>query len=230
MEKEKILTNTLQEPLANELDYAMIGISQDEKEILVADYRSNWVDEEQFLHRPLITNYQDERSSYQQLMDWLEVALPHLPHPFEEVENANFPQEMLNEVNRELARNHQALLVRTIDCIDGTRDVLALVYDLTKEEKGDAEYYLKHHVEALYQGRVIQLYQVPIQEIYEKDDLSELFFEATPVFMDQELLTGDERAVLNELHQMGFTSIQELALETQTQEDKVESQELERGL
>ncbi|WP_449449283.1 hypothetical protein, partial [Streptococcus suis] len=113
---------------------------------------------------------------------------------------------------------------------DGTRDILALVYDPTREEKSDLEYYLKRHVEALYQGRVIQLYQVPIKEIYEKDDLSELFFEATPVFMDQALLTGDERAVLNELHQMGFTSIQELALETQTQEDKVESQELERGL
>ncbi|HEM3612646.1 TPA: hypothetical protein U1C34_002020 [Streptococcus suis] len=230
MEKEKILTNTLQEPLANEMDYAMIGISQDEKEILVADYRSNWVDEEQFLHRPLITNYQDERSSYQQLMDWLEVALPHLPHPFEEVESTSFPQEMLNEVNRELARNHQALLVRTIDCIDGTRDILALVYDPTREEKSDLEYYLKHHVEALYQGRVIQLYQVPIQEIYEKDDISELFFEATPGFIDQDLLTGDEKAVLRELHRLGFTSIQELALETEVQEEKTHYQDLERGL
>ncbi|WP_449449297.1 hypothetical protein, partial [Streptococcus suis] len=113
---------------------------------------------------------------------------------------------------------------------DGTRDILALVYDPTREEKSDLEYYLKRHVEALYQGRVIQLYQVPIQEIYEKDDLSELFFEATPGFIDQDLLTGDEKAVLRELHRLGFTSIQELALETEVQEEKTHYQDLERGL
>ncbi|HEL2737039.1 TPA: hypothetical protein UDO24_002008, partial [Streptococcus suis] len=92
------------------------------------------------------------------------------------------------------------------------------------------QYYLKHYVEALYMGRVVQLYQVPIQDAYEQADLSEFLLEATPSFMDRALLVEDESTILSELHKLGFVSIHELDLERHQEEAQQMEQEQERGL
>lgn len=230
MEKAKTMTNTLQEHETVEVGYAIIGISQDEEEVLIVDYDSNWVDEEQFLHRSLITNYQDERSSYQQIMDWLQATIPHTAYNLDQLEVVDFNQETLEEINRELVRHNQALWVQSIECIDGTHDLLAIAYDPTREQEEDLQHYLKHHVEALYMGRVVQLYQVPIQDAYEQADLSEFLLEATPSFMDRALLVEDESTILSELHKLGFVSIHELDLERHQEEAQQMDQEQERGL
>ncbi|HEL2511050.1 TPA: hypothetical protein U0500_001156 [Streptococcus suis] len=230
MEKEKTMTNPLQEHETVEVGYAIIGISQDEEEVLIVDYDSNWVDEEEFLHRSLITNYQDERSSYQQIIDWLQATIPHTAYNLDQLEVVDFNQETLEEINRELARNNQALLVQSIECIDGTNDLLAIAYDPTREQEEDLQYYLKHYVEALYMGRVVQLYQVPIQDAYEQADLSEFLLEATPSFMDRALLVEDESTILSELHKLGFVSIHELDIERHQEEAQQMEQEQERGL
>lgn len=230
MEKEKTMTNPLQEHETVEVGYAIIGISQDEEEVLIVDYDSNWVDEEEFLHRSLITNYQDERSSYQQIMDWLQATIPHTAYNLDQLEAVDFNQEMIEEINRELARHNQALLVQSIECIDGTNDLLAIAYDPVREQEEELQYYLKHHVEALYMGRVVQLYQVPIQGAYEQANLSEFLLEATPSFMDRALLVEDESTILSELHKLGFVSIHELDLERHQEEAQQMDQEQERGL
>ncbi|CYU46191.1 Uncharacterised protein [Streptococcus suis] len=230
MEKEKTMTNPLQEHKTVEVGYAIIGISQDEEEVLIVDYDSNWVDEEEFLHRSLITNYQDERSSYQQIMDWLQATIPHTAYNLDQLEAVDFNQEMKEEINRELARHNQALLVRSIECIDGTHDLLAIAYDPAREQEEELQYYLKHHVEALYMGRVVQLYQVPIQDAYEQADLSEFLLEATPSFMDRALLVEDESTILSELHKLGFVSIHELDIGRLQKEAQQMDQEQERGL
>lgn len=225
MEQEKTTLTNLQETGG----YVIVGINQNKEEVLIADYESVWVDEVELLHHQLITNYQDERSSFQQLMDWLKETLPKTADRFDQLEKVGFTKSEIERINQELEKRNQALLVHYFECGDGTIDLLALSYDPSREQKEELLHYLKYQVEALYMGRLIQLYQLPIKLAYETD-LSESLLEVTPIPIDRSLLESDERTILSEFQKLGFTFIHELVSERRIEEAKQKDKEVERGI
>lgn len=220
MEQEKTLLSPALKQ--EEAEYAIVGISKDQEEVLIADYESTWVDETTLLHPQLITRYQDERSSIIQIRDWLKQTAPQLTETFEETA-PDFSSEQLQIIDQELLKNNQALLLHAFELEDGTKEVIALWYNPEKDNQEELLHYLKHQVEALYLGRLIPIYQLSIQTVYETE-LSESLLEVTPSPIDRELLNGDERAILSLFQEVDFTLIRK-ALSEFEEEERADKQE-----